>query len=449
MSVPSPVADAAAALAAGATTAAALVEACLERIADPAGEGARAFTHVAAAEARARAAAIDAARRAGHGVGALAGIPISVKDLFDIEGQPTQAAAGARHDAPAATTTAPAIARLIAAGMIVLGRTNMTEFAFSGLGLNPHHGTPRNPWDRATGRIPGGSSSGAAVSVADGMALAAIGTDTGGSCRVPAALCGVVGYKPTQVRVPRDGALPLSTTLDSVGPLAASVTDCALIDAVLAGEPPVPPPPIGVAGLVLPVLSGRWLAELEPPVAAAFDRALARLRDAGAAVTSRAVAAFDAVAGVNINGGFAPAEAFAWHRALLAERGALYDPMVRARIERGAATTAADLARMAADRTRLIAEADHAAEGVDAWLMPTCPVVAPPIAWFDDAERWGAVNALVLRNPAVVNFLDACAISLPIHRPGEAPVGLMLIGRHGRDARLFAVAAAVEALLHP
>ena len=269
---------------------------------------------------------MDAARKAGRAVGPLAGIPVSVKDLFDIAGEPTRAAAGARHDAPPATRTAPAIARLVEAGMVVVGRTNMTEFAFSGLGLNPHHGTPRNPWDRATGRIPGGSSSGAAVSVADGMALAAIGTDTGGSCRIPAAFCGVTGYKPTQFRVSRDGAIPLSVTLDSVGPLAASVADCALVDAILAGEPPVRPGIPPLAGMVLPVLAGRWLEGMDETVAAAFARALARLRAAGAEVAERHVAPVDAVAGVQVNGGIAPAEAYAWHQELLGARGGALRP---------------------------------------------------------------------------------------------------------------------------
>ena len=439
-----PLLDAASALVTRATTARALVETCLERIADIDGEGGRVFVHVTAAAARRRADMIDAAREAGRDLPPLAGIPISVKDLFDIEGEPTRAASRALADAPPAAAHAPAIARLIDAGMIVLGRTNMTEFAFSGLALNPHHGTPRNPWDRATGRVPGGSSSGAAVCVSDDMAFAAIGTDTGGSCRIPAALCGVVGYKPTQARVPRDGAIPLSPTLDSVGPLARGVADCAAIDAVLAGESSAPIAEMSVRGLVLPVLAGWWLEGLDPAVAAAFARALALLRDAGSEVAEQRIAPIDAAPGANINGGFAPAEAFAWHRPLLAEHGACYDPMVRARIERGAATTPDDLARMTADRARLIAEADRATRDVDALLLPTCPIVAPPIALFDDPANWVPVNALLLRNPSVVNFLDRCAISLPIHRVGEAPVGLMLVGARGGDARLFRLAAAVE-----
>ncbi len=444
-----PLLDTASALADGATTARALLEICLERIADLDGEGARVFVHVAADAARRRADMIDAAREAGRDLPPLAGLPISVKDLFDIEGEPTRAASRALADAKPAGAHAPAIARLLDAGMVVVGRTNMTEFAFSGLGLNPHHGTPRNPWDRATGRIPGGSSSGAAVSVSDGMALAAIGTDTGGSCRIPAALCGVVGYKPTQARVPRDGAIPLSRTLDSVGPLGRSVGDCAAIDAVLAGEAFAPISDIGVRGLMLPVLAGWWLEGLDTAVAAAFARAIARLRDAGADISERRIAPIDAAPAANINGGFAPAEANAWHRQLLAERGHLIDPMVRARIERGATTTPEDINRMTADRARLIAEADRATRDFDALLLPTCPVVAPAIALFGDAANWVPVNASLLRNPSMANFLDRCAISLPIHRVGDAPVGLMLVGARGGDARLFRVAAAVERLLRP
>jgi aspartyl-tRNA(Asn)/glutamyl-tRNA(Gln) amidotransferase subunit A len=436
------------ALASGAITARALLEQCLERIADPAGEGARAFILVSDIAARREADRIDAVRRAGHALPPLAGIPISVKDLFDIEGQSTMAGSVTLDPTPA-TRHAPAVQRLVDAGMVIVGRTNMSEYAFSGLGLNPHYGTPRSPWDRATGRIPGGSSSGAAVSVADGMALMGLGTDTGGSCRIPAAFCGVVGYKPTQFRVSRDGAAPLSTTLDSVGPLANSVADCARIDAVLAGDAPATLPDVPLAGLVLKVLGGLWLEGLDRAVATAFERAISRLAAAGADVATVRVAAIDAVPAANTNGGIAPAEANLWHRARLAEHGHRYDPMVRARIERGAATSPSDLARILADRARLIGEAARETAGFDALILPTCPIVAPPVALFDDPANWVPTNSLILRNPAFVNFLDRCAISIPIHEPGEPPVGLMLVGEHGGDARLFAVAAAVERLFRP
>ena len=189
-------------LEAGRTTAAALVAACLARIDDPNGEGTRAFLHVMRKEAASAAEGIDKLRAAGAAPSRYAGIPVSIKDLFDIKGQVTRAGSKVLDDAAPAAADAIAVARLKQAGFIVIGRTNMTEFAFSGIGINPHYGTPRNAWDRATGRVPGGSSSGAAVSVTDGMAHMGLGTDTGGSCRIPAAFNGIVGYKPTAARVP-------------------------------------------------------------------------------------------------------------------------------------------------------------------------------------------------------------------------------------------------------
>ena len=259
--------DAAAALAAGTTTSRELIETSLARIADPGGEGARSFIKVYAPQARTMADAADALRRAGRSPGPYAGIPVSVKDLFDIAGEPTPAGSVVLADAPPAKTNAPLIQRMLDAGFIPVGRTNMTEFAFSGLGINPHYGTPRSPWDRATGRIPGGSSSGAAVSVSDGMVFAGLGTDTGGSCRGPAAMCGIVGYKPTSRRVPITGVLPLAPSLDLVGPLARSVACCAVVDAILAGEAPAVPRPATLAGLRLVVPENFMLDGLDAQVA--------------------------------------------------------------------------------------------------------------------------------------------------------------------------------------
>jgi aspartyl-tRNA(Asn)/glutamyl-tRNA(Gln) amidotransferase subunit A len=434
------------ALTAGATTSRALTEACLARIAEPGGEGAAAFTAVDAEAARAMADAADMQRRAGRAPGRYAGIPIGVKDLFDIAGETTRAGSRALADAPPATTTAPAVARMIAAGFVPIGRTNMSEFAYSGLGINPHYGTPRAPWDRTAGRIPGGSSSGTAVAVADGMAVAGLGTDTGGSCRIPAAFCGVVGYKPTARRVPLQGALPLAPSLDSIGPLAASVACCAAIDAVLAGETPAPPIPMPLAGLRLAVPEA-LLDGMDVDVAAAFARALAVLSVAGAVIRHEAFAAFGQMAEANAQGGFAAAEAYAWHRNLLAGKAALYDPRIRVRIERGGKQSAADYIDLLAARTRIAAEFDAATRGFDALILPTVPIVPPRIAEVDAEADYNRLNLLSLRNPAPANFLDRCAISLPCHRPDEPPVGLMLMGETMGDARLFAIAAAVEAAL--
>src|SRR5438309_3028324 len=269
---------------AGRATARALVDACLARIADPQGEGARAFLHVDAEAAIEAAEAMDRLRKANAAPSCFAGIPISIKDLFDIGGQVTRAGSRALEDSAPAEADAPVVARLRRAGFIVIGRTNMTEFAYSGIGINPHYGTPKSTWNRGVGHVPGGSSSGAAVSVADGMAHGALGTDTGGSCRIPAAFNGIVGFKPTQRRVPLDGSVPLSLSLDSIGPLARSVSCCALLDAVLANEPIVALKPHAVKGMRLAVPTTIALDGLDDAVAETFDRALKSLADHGAII---------------------------------------------------------------------------------------------------------------------------------------------------------------------
>ena len=428
----------------GQTTSRALVEASLAAISYPGGEGARAFVAVYADQARASADAMDALRRAGRAPGPYAGVPVSLKDLLDVAGEPTLAGSRALDGQPPAVAHAPVVARLLAAGFVPVGRTNMTEFAFSGLGINPHHGTPLSPWDRAGRRIPGGSSSGAAVSVADGMAVVGIGTDTGGSCRVPAAFCGVVGWKPTARRVPLAGAVPLSPTLDSIGPLAPSVACCAAADLVLAGEDPAPLAEAELAGLRLAVPTNLVLDGMDAGVEAAFERAIRRLDAAGALIEHRDFLEFERVLDANRRGGFAAAEAHAWHRGLLARRAADYDPRVRARIEVGASMLAADYVDLLAARRAVIAAMNAATEPYEALMLPTAPIVPPRLDDLADEAAYARTNALVLRNPSLFNFLDRCAISLPAHGAGEAPVGLMLVGETGRDRRLLAVAAAVE-----
>ena len=435
------------ALADGRTTSRTLVEQCLARIADPDGEGQRAFITVHADQARAMADAMDALRRVGREPSRYAGIPISLKDLFDIAGQPTPAGSRALADAPPAAAHAAVVQRMLAAGFVPLGRTNMTEFAFSGLGINPHYGTPRAPWDRAAGRIPGGSSSGTAVSVSDAMAVAGLGTDTGGSCRIPAAFCGIVGYKPTARRIPITGVLPLAPSLDSVGPLAPSVGCCAVVDALLAGETPSLPKPAELDGLRLAVPETVVLDGLDATVAAAFDRALTTLSRAGARIVRRRFAEFDAIGPVNSKGGFAASEAYAWHHTLLAEKGALYDPRIRVRIERGERMSAVDYIDVVNARRRIIASFDASTREFDALIMPTVPIVPPCIAELDDEREYNRINMHILRNTAIGNFLDRCSISLPCHREGEPPVGLMLMGETMGDASLFSIAAAVEVMV--
>ena len=437
------------ALASGATTSRMLIEDSLARIADPAGEGARAFIKVHAEQARAMADAADALRKVGRAPGRFAGIPIALKDLFDIAGEPTPAGSAVLADAPAATANAPVVARMLAAGFIPMGRVNMTEFAFSGLGINPHYGTPTSPWDRASRRIPGGRSSGTGVAVADGMAAAGLGTDTGGSCRIPAAFCGIVGYKPTARRVPITGVLPLAPSLDSVGPLTPTVGCSAIIDAILAGEAAVAPDAASLDGLRLAVPENMVLDGMDATVAAAFERALARLSAAGAKVTRVRFAAFDAIPAVNAKGGFAASEAYAWHRALLASKGNQYDPRIRVRIARGEGMSAADYLDLLQARAGIVAGFDAETAAYDAVVMPTVPIVAARIADLDDEREYNRVNMLVLRNTALGNFLDRCSISLPCHEAGQAPVGLMLTGETMGDTRLFAIARAVEAVVSP
>jgi aspartyl-tRNA(Asn)/glutamyl-tRNA(Gln) amidotransferase subunit A len=441
------IAEAAAALAAGQTTSRALVEAALDRIADPAGEGARTFIRTYPDQARASADAIDALRRANRAPGPFAGIPISLKDLLDVAGEPTPAGSVVLANAPPAQTHAAVVQRLLAAGLIPVGRTNMTEFAFSGVGINPHYGTPRSPYGRkpdGTGRVPGGSSSGAAVSVADHMAFAAIGTDTGGSCRIPAAFCGVVGYKPTQRRVPREGVLPLSTTLDSIGPLARTVACCATIDAILAGEEPTPLVAPNPAGLRLLCPENTVLDGMDAPTEAAIDRAMRRLDRAGVVVVHRRLASLDHLIEAHARGGFAVVESYAWHRTLLETHGDQYDPRVASRMRPGAKMAAADYVALVEARTRIVAEFTAELADFDALIMPTAPIAPPPISAFDAEDDYKRLNALILRNPSQINFMDGCAISIPCHGKGAPPAGLTLALPAMQDRRLFRVAAAVS-----
>jgi aspartyl-tRNA(Asn)/glutamyl-tRNA(Gln) amidotransferase subunit A len=434
-------------LAEGRTTSRKLVEQALARIADPAGEGARAFLKVYAEQARADAEHSDRLRRQGVVRSGVEGLPVSLKDLYDVAGDVTRAGSKLLAGAPPAKQDAAAVARLRAAGAVFVGRTNMVEFAFGTTGLNPHYGTPRNPWDRKTGRVPGGSSSGAAVAQADGMCVMALGSDTRGSIRQPAALCGVVGWKLTQRRVPLDGAFPLSYTLDTVGPLANTVACCAAYDAVLAGEVPAPLAALSANGLRLLVPRGSLLEDLDAEVGRAFDAALKRLSAAGAVITDMAVPAFDRQAEYFKNGGFAGAEAYAIHRRWQ-ERLGEYDPRIAKRVLFGKEIGAADYVDLTRLRAAYMREVEALAAPYDAMLMPTTPTIAPPIAEVDKSDedyfRW---NFRILRNVGVVNFLDGCAVTLPCHAPGSAPVGLSVFGAALSDARVLAAAAAIEGVL--
>jgi aspartyl-tRNA(Asn)/glutamyl-tRNA(Gln) amidotransferase subunit A len=436
------IAELAAELAEGRTTSEELVEDCLARIADPDGEGERTFLLVDAEAARKAARAMDALRNAGAEPSPYAGIPVSIKDLFDVRGQVTRA--GSRVlDGPPAERDAAAVGRWRLAGLIPIGRTNMTEFAFSGLGINSHHGTPANPWDREAKRIPGGSSSGAVVSITDGMAHGALGTDTGGSCRIPAALCGIVGWKPTQARVPRDGVVPLSPTLDTVGVLGRSVACCAILEAIIAGAEPQ-----AVEALERPprlaVVRNYVFDDADETVSTAFERVSGRLRDAGAELVDVELPELDSIPELNAGGGFAAAESFAWHRDLIAAKADGYDPLVLPRIRRGERQSERDLIVLRERRAGLVEGVSRRLEGFDGFICPTVPRVAPPLHTLEDGDAYTATNMLMLRNPTVVNMLDGCAISLPMHEQGEPPTGLMVAGLAGEDAAILRTAAWIE-----
>jgi aspartyl-tRNA(Asn)/glutamyl-tRNA(Gln) amidotransferase subunit A len=411
---------------------------------------AHAFLATSFEAARGAASTADRAVAEGRNPGALAGLSASIKDLFDVAGEATRAGSTVLVNAAPAAGDAPAVARLRRAGAAFIGRTNMSEFAFSGVGINPHHGTPVNPATAAldpTPRVPGGSTSGGAVSVAAGAAWAALGSDTGGSIRIPAALQGLVGFKSTARLVPTEGALPLSTTLDTVSAMTRSVRDAILLHEVLADRR------VALAGR--PIAAFRFavprtlmLDDLDPTVARAFERALATLAAAGARVETIDLPLLNEVATINATGGFSAAESWTWHRRLLDEHEAGYDPRVALRIRRGATMSAADYIDLVAARRAWIVRMQAAIAPWDALLSPTVPIVAPPLAPLvaDDAAFF-ASNGLLLRNPAIVNFFDGCALSLPCQADGELPAGLMLWAAALHDDAVLDAALAVETAL--
>jgi len=396
------------------------------------------------------AAFVDARLAEGVPLPPLAGLAVSVKDLFDVAGQRTTAGAIVLDDEPAARDDCPAVARLRAAGAALVGHTNMTEFAFSGVGINPHHGTPANPATAlidATPRIPGGSTSGGAVSVACGAAWAALGSDTGGSIRIPAALQGLVGFKSTARLVPTEGCIPLSSTLDTACAITRSVRDAVLLHEVLAARRVVlAGRPLHALRLALPTTT--LLDTMDSGVTASFSRSLRVLRAAGATIDEIALPELEGISRLQVAGGFTAAEAWAWHRKHLAAREADYDPRVVARIRRGETISAADYIDLFTARGAWIAAMTRRLRGYDALLSPTVPVVAPalaPLVESDDAFH--AMNALLLRNPSVVNMLDGCALSLPCHARGEMPAGLMVWAGALQDDAVLDASLAIEAAL--
>ena len=420
-----------------------LLSACLNNIDqhdDPANQ---VYTARFDQTAKAEAAAIDALQQGNVPLGELAGMPIALKVLFDVAGEVTHS--GSKWWNQRAQSDALIVSRLRRAGAVITGHTNMTEFAYSGLGLNPHYGTPANPL--APGRISGGSSSGAASAVAHGMAVAAIGSDTGGSVRIPAAFCGLVGFKPTQQRIPRQGSFPLSGSLDSIGPIARSVECCARVDAVLAGQSWQPAASEDLRGRRFVVPSNHMMSEMSPGVAEAFTRSLRQLRDCGAYIVEKPVPVLDTLPELMEGGGFSAAESYYIHRDWLQQYGDEYDPRVRVRIEIGAGLSAADYLELLRRRAARKQQVDEWLASYDGLLAPTVPIEPPLLTDLRNDEDYMRLNLLVLRNPSVANILDLCAITLPNHCPGELPSGLMLVGRNGADPALLGIAQAMEEVL--
>jgi aspartyl-tRNA(Asn)/glutamyl-tRNA(Gln) amidotransferase subunit A len=433
-------------LASGKTTSREIVESALAKIDDKNGEGARTYINVYRESALAEADASDQLRKHGIVPSPIAGLPISIKDLFDVAGDVTFAGVKAHANLPAAKSDAPIVQRLRAAGAVIIGRTNLSPMAFSPLGVNRDYGTPGNPADRT--RVPGGSSSGAAISVTDGMAVAAIGSDTGGSIRMPAAFCGIAGIKPTQKRVPLTQTWPLSASLDSVGPLAPSIACCALVDAALAGEPIAVPNAIPLKGLRFALPINSVTEGMDATVAKAFQRALQILSKHGAQIIEIAMPEINEVIAMwRSPPTLTQMEGFARHGKMLADNPNAYDPFIVARMAVGASASAKNYIDLLQARANIIERSAKATRNYDAVIMPTLQFVAPTIAEVSTEEGFKRIVPQAIRNPSIANMLDRCAITTPCHQPGELPVGLSLMGEHGEDRRLLAMALSLETTL--
>ena len=437
-------------LAEGKTTSVALTTAALARIEDKRGEGPRAFIRVFRDSALAAAEASDALRKAGIVPSPLAGIPVSVKDLCDVAGYTTLAGSIVMRNQPPAKKDAPVVSRLREAGAVVVGTTNMTEFAMGGLGLNPHYGNVKNAFDRKTGRVPGGSSSGAAVSVTDGMAAMGLGTDTAGSVRIPAAFNGLAGFKPTVGRIPTEGVFPLSTTLDSVGPLARTVECCALVDAVFADEPVVAPEPMPLEGLRFAVPTTVMMENLEPAVATAFEAALKKLAKAGVRIEQIAIPEIAELAALARTRFPSMVEGYSIHRERLANAAADMDPRIVGRMQAGAKIPGYEYYEGMRFLDDVRKRAGRVTSRYDALVFPTVAVTAPAISRFTDTEEGrNDFFVILIRNASVANLLERCALSVPCHEAGTAPVGLTLMGERMADKRILAIGRSVEAAVSP
>ncbi len=398
--------------------------------------------------------AIDAARKRGDEVPALSGIPITLKDLFNIRNEKTLAGSIVRNKiCQPETSDAKVVAPLREAGLLFVGRTNMSEFAFSGMGKNPHYGTPLSIWDRETGRLPGGSSSGSAVSVAEGIVVATLGSDTAGSCRIPAAFNGIVGVKPSYGRLSLTGIYPLSPSSDAPGPLANDVDSCFLLDQLMSGElsphdalPELKIPRIESLKLVVP--ESTVLTELDDEVQTAFDRTIEVLTANGASIEFRKMSSIDDCIDMFAKRAVVIHEAYHHHRQMLEQYRDEYDPFVAQRLLTGAGISDQQQLSRYQEKAQIVEQFNQQfrATGADALLYPTVACIPPSISETENLDQARSVNLRCLRNSATANYFDGCSISLPCHEKGTAPAGLMISAMNGDDDQLYAVAAAIEQL---
>ncbi len=425
------------------------VQDALQRIHDPEGQGKSTFISTDDQLA------LDIAKQQDHqkgqanaiGFGPLVGVTVSIKDLFDVEGQVTASGSVVLRQDPPALRDAEVVSLLREAGAIPVGRTTMTEFAYSGLGLNPHYGTPLNPFEREVGRIPGGSTSGGVISVTDGMATIAMGSDTGGSCRIPAALCGVVGFKSTAARYSQEGVLPLSRSLDSVGFIAPSVSCCVAVDQVLAKEDYWQKEISVKTPLQVGVLQNVVQEGLDEDVKNNFERVIEILKLQGVAMRSIQSPVIDRIIEIQGQPRIVSAEAYAQFEQTLQTKSEQMDPRIASRIIKGKDVSSAIYIRTLYERQTLIKRWHQEFLDDTVWIMPTVPMIAPRMSDLVVDDEYFRINGLMLRNPGLFNFLDACAISIPNHLLGHAPTGLMLVAPGGHDQQLLAIAQIIEQYL--
>ena len=399
---------------------------------------------------------IDQAIQSAKPLSPLSGLPITLKDLFDVRGEITLAGSTVlKNIAKAAAQDCDVIAPLRNSGLLFLGRTNMSEFAFSGMGLNPHYGNPQSIWERETGRLPGGSSSGSAVSVAEGIVAATMGSDTAGSCRIPAAFNGIVGVKPSYGRYSLNNVYPLSPTSDAPGPLAVDLDSCFILDQVItgaySGAGALPEPqPLDSNNLSLLVPESVVLEDLDDQVKAGFESALGWLEDSGVEIKYRPMPVIDRCVDMFFKRPIVGYEAWQHHQSLIQEYEDEYDPFVSQRLKNSRKVTEQEQQSRYQEKTELGIDFNRVMQQqqADGLIYPTVACVPPTIAEAMVPENTTKINLRCLRNTAAVNYFNGCSMSLPCNLPGDAPVGLMVSLSHNQDDYLYQVAATVEKILN-